>query len=379
MNILFFIGSFFPAQDGGPNNSIYWIAKHLKNNKNVKNVDVLTFYKGLSPKNIKKYNINPNKFSTIDGINIIYFKYYFFRILSPHLLYYIFFKLKKYNFAHLNSVFFFPNLLFSLSLILNKIPYCISLRGELENGAIIYKKKIKIFYIKLFARFFLEKSKFIHITSKKEKSQAKHFLKSEKKFILLPNIIDIPTINKVKLNKKNLLYLGRIHPKKNLETVISSFSQVSKSIHYKIKFIIVGTGDLKYINKLKNYAKKLKIEDRIIFTGFKDQFKKLYYFKNAKYLILASHSENFGNVILEAISNSTPVIVSDNLPWKIIKEYNLGFYFKIKELNQILVEAFNIDHKKYIRMFRLRNKFLNNFSAERNIHQYYEIYSKYSK
>ena len=378
MNILFFIGSFFPAQDGGPNNSIYWIAKHLKKNKNIKNVDVLTFYKGLSPKNIKKYNIHANRFGTIDNINVIYFKYYFFRIISPHFLYYLFFKLKKFDFAHLNSVFFFPNLLFSLSLIIKKVPYCVSLRGELENNAIIYKKTIKILYIKLFAKFFLEKSKFIHITSQKEKSQAKYFLK-KKKFVFLPNIIDIPIIDKVHLNKKNLLYLGRIHPKKNLETIISSFSQISKNIHYKIKFIIVGTGDLKYINKLKEHAKKLKIEDRIVFTGFKDQFEKLYYFKNAKYLILASHSENFGNVILEAISNSTPVIVSNNLPWKIIKDYNLGFYFKIKELNKILVEAFNISHKEYIKMFRLRSKFLNKFNAEKNIYLYCKIYSKYSK
>ena len=95
MNIVFFIGSFFPAQDGGPNNSIYWIAKHLKKNKKIKNVDVLTFYKGLRPKNIKKYNIYPNKFGAIDGINVIYFKYFFFRILSPYFLYYLFFKLKK--------------------------------------------------------------------------------------------------------------------------------------------------------------------------------------------------------------------------------------------------------------------------------------------
>ena len=61
MNILFFIGSFFPAQDGGPNNSIYWIAKHLKKNKNIKNVDVFTFYKSLSSnilRNITSVQIN---------------------------------------------------------------------------------------------------------------------------------------------------------------------------------------------------------------------------------------------------------------------------------------------------------------------------------
>ena len=376
MNILFFIGSFFPAQDGGPNNSIYWIAKNLKKNKNIKSVDVLTFYKGLSPKNIKKYKILPNKFKVIDNINVIYFKYYYYRILSPYFFYYLFFKLKKYDFAHLNSVFFFPNLLFSLSLIIKKIPYCVSLRGELENKAIIYKKKFKLLYIKVLAKFFINRCKFIHITSKKEGVQAKRLIK--KKFILLPNIIDIPLVNKVKLNKKNLLYLGRIHPKKNLETVINSFSKISKNINNKIKFIIVGTGNLNYINKLKDQTKKLKIEDRVIFTGFKDQFEKLYYFKNAKYLILASHSENFGNVILESISNSTPVLVSDNLPWRIIKDYNLGFYFKIKDLNKTLVKAFNIENSKYKKMFKFRNKFLNNFSAEKNVYLYYEIYSKYS-
>ena len=73
------------------------------------------------------------------------------------------------------------------------------------------------------------------------------------------------------------------------------------------------------------------------------------------------------------------MIVSDNLPWRIIKDYNLGFYFKIKDLNKVLVKAFNIKKNKYKKMFKLRNKFLNKFSAEKNIYLYYEIYSKYSK
>ena len=43
MNLLFIVGSFYPAQDGGPNNSLFWLAKNIKNNKSYKKVTVLSF------------------------------------------------------------------------------------------------------------------------------------------------------------------------------------------------------------------------------------------------------------------------------------------------------------------------------------------------
>ena len=45
----------------------------------------------------------------------------------------------------------------------------------------------------------------------------------------------------------------------------------------------------------------------------------------SKYLIFFSKSENFGNVILEAMLAKLPVIVSKKLPWKILNNIRAGY------------------------------------------------------
>ena len=51
MKYLFFVGSFFPAQEGGPDNSLYWLSRQLVNDN--KDVTVITFKKGLDKKKNK--------------------------------------------------------------------------------------------------------------------------------------------------------------------------------------------------------------------------------------------------------------------------------------------------------------------------------------
>ena len=56
MKILYILGSYFPAQMGGPNNTIHWQAKYLS--KQGIDVTVASFKTGLKEDNINQYNIN---------------------------------------------------------------------------------------------------------------------------------------------------------------------------------------------------------------------------------------------------------------------------------------------------------------------------------
>ncbi len=382
MNLLFIVGSFYPAQDGGPNNSLFWLAKNIKNNKSYKKVTVLSFFKNIPGKEKKKYKIKPNKVCNIEGLRVIYCKYYLFRIFSPYRYYFIIFKLKKYNLVHLNSIFFYIN--FFLIFVLNflKVKYCISPRGETEKEAIIYKKKLKLFYL-FFLKKILGKNILFHTTSDKENSDTRKIFGKQYRYYILRNLIEINKIKK-KINfknlesKKNLLYLGRIHPKKNLENCINAFIKSFKNFKDKnIKFIIAGTGSKNYINSLKQIVFKKNFQDKVLFIGFIKLDEKKRIFRNTKFLILTSHSENFGNVILESILNETPVLVSKNLPWSNIKRFNVGHLFakNEKETSLTLISKFNSTTKKYKSLFKNMAKFIEFYDASKKSHLYSTMYS----
>ena len=43
---------------------------------------------------------------------------------------------------------------------------------------------------------------------------------------------------------------------------------------------------------------------------------------------MPSHNENFGNVVVESLSQGTPVIASTGTPWKILEKYHAGYWIK---------------------------------------------------
>ena len=178
--------------------------------------------------------------------------------------------------------------------------------------------------------------------------------------------------------KKNLLFLGRLHPKKNIETCIFSFIDSFKKIKNKnVKFLIVGAGNKNYIKKLKYLVKLYKFEDKITFLGFLNHKKKDKIFLESRFLILASHSENFGNVILESIQNKTPVLVSNNLPWESIKKFRAGFLFNKNRysITQTITKVFKMSDANYKKLFKNMDKLIDSYDASKKSHFYLKMYN----
>ena len=95
IKLLFILGTFFPAQAGGPDSSIYWLNKAFLNLKHKCECLVLSFFYSLNQKDIKKYKIVPNKICKINGVKVIFLKFTYFRILSLSFYKFLFFNLKN--------------------------------------------------------------------------------------------------------------------------------------------------------------------------------------------------------------------------------------------------------------------------------------------
>lgn len=126
------------------------------------------------------------------------------------------------------------------------------------------------------------------------------------------------------------MFVGRLVPEKAPEILIEAFKKVKTDK----KLLIVGdsAGTDNYVSYLKKLASN---DSRIIFTSYVygDDLKELY--SNAFAYVSSSKLEGLPLTILEAMSYSIPVILSDIPPHleAINQGYNVGTSFKVNDID----------------------------------------------
>jgi glycosyltransferase involved in cell wall biosynthesis len=113
--------------------------------------------------------------------------------------------------------------------------------------------------------------------------------------------------------KRFLLFLSRIHPKKGCELLLQAFSEIAVPVCRDLDLVLAGPDPVGWVPELKSVASKLGIEDRVHWPGMLNGSVKWGAFRSAEAMILPSHQENFGIVVAEAMACSTPVLISDKV------------------------------------------------------------------
>jgi len=113
-------------------------------------------------------------------------------------------------------------------------------------------------------------------------------------------------------DKRSILFLSRIHPKKGCDLLIESFAKISKE-DSSLHLIIAGPDQIGWQSKLQGLSKKLGINDRITWTGMLTGDLKWGAFYASEVFMLPSHQENFGVAIAEAMACSLPVLITDKV------------------------------------------------------------------
>jgi glycosyltransferase involved in cell wall biosynthesis len=100
--------------------------------------------------------------------------------------------------------------------------------------------------------------------------------------------------------------IGRMVWQKGFEYLLESIPEIIKTLPQS-KILIVGDGPLK--DKLKVKSEKLKVADKIIFTGFRSDIKEI--LSAVDLLVIPSLSEGFPMVTLEAMAMAKPIIATN--------------------------------------------------------------------
>src|SRR5262249_31728714 len=102
-----------------------------------------------------------------------------------------------------------------------------------------------------------------------------------------------------------VLFLGRLNWKKGLDRLIPAMAQIAEA-----DLLIAGNDEDHYRPELEALTRHFGVADRVRFLGPVDDSKKWVLLASARILVLPSYSENFGNVVLEAMAAGCPVIVT---------------------------------------------------------------------
>lgn len=125
-------------------------------------------------------------------------------------------------------------------------------------------------------------------------------------------------------NKRFLLYLSRIHPKKGVDLLIEAFAK-SVSADSDLQLVIAGPDQTDWKIELDKIAEKYGISHKITWPGMLKGDIKWGAYLNAEAFVLPSHQENFGIVVAEALSCSLPVLISNKVNiWQEVIKDNAG-------------------------------------------------------
>ena len=178
--------------------------------------------------------------------------------------------------------------------------------------------------------------------------------------------------------KKYILYVGTLQPRKNIVTLIHAFNDYYKT-HEGLKLVIVGKKGWLY-DEIFAEVKRLSLNDKVIFTDFIPDEDVIILYKNAWVFVMPSLYEGFGIPILEAMAYGCPVISSQNssLP-EIGGEACL--YFDPEDPNDLIEKLYQLAQSKeiYNKLIKTGKNRITLFSWERCAHETLELLKNQAK
>lgn len=199
----------------------------------------------------------------------------------------------------------------------------------------------------------------------------------EDKITVIPNMIDpnfIQLVNNSKTEKYSesngrnvVLYIGNLNKTKGVDTLINSFSKISKN---NVELWIVGTGI--HEKQFKDMADKSPMRENIKFFGFVEYKKLPDFYKAADVFVHPGiWPEPFGRTILEAMICKLPVITSNvGAPPKIVGDS--GLIYEIGDLDALTqwLEQILSDEEQRIRLAKSSfEKVISKYSFENIVNE----------
>jgi glycosyltransferase involved in cell wall biosynthesis len=210
-----------------------------------------------------------------------------------------------------------------------RVPYVVYPHGMLDPWfARAYPRKHlkKVIYWKLGGHKILRDARAVAFTTEEEMRLAQNsFLPWAARSVISPLGVELPGGNPAEraqkwkekfpalAQRKFLLYLGRVDPKKGVDLLMEAFAKTRAG---GVALVLAGPESRpEFSARCRDLMKQFNLREGVdvFWTGLLDSDLKWAALEAADALVLPSHQENFGYVVAEALTAGTPVLISNKV------------------------------------------------------------------
>lgn len=225
----------------------------------------------------------------------------------------------------------------------NNLISIFSIRGEFNDLENIKSLKKKLFLP--WIKYMLNNASAIHVLNEQEVQNLRSF-GIKNKIEVIPNGVFLPSNTNYQLTNKDVLFLGRLHPDKNIIPLIKAWKNTNNK---KGKLIIAGSGKPSFEREISNL---IGSDNTIELIGPVNELQKKELFPKVGWFILPSLKEGMPMAALEALSYGIPCILSQECNLNDVIEYGAAIPSGLLESNiaDALKKAVNMADDERLQM-----------------------------
>ena len=243
--------------------------------------------------------------------------------VSPALVGWLWEHLTDFDLLHVHALFSFPSTAGMAVARCRRVPYVIHSIGQLSPWSLGQSRWRKRLLLAVVERRNLQGAAALQATSALEAADLAP-LHLKPPLWRIPLGVPLPTLDRaaarrslerrhprLRSGEPRLLFLGRLHPKKQLEVLLEALALLSESTpRQPCWLLIAGRGEAGYERRLLALAARLGVEDRLIWLGDVRGEAKDELLQGCDWFVLPSAAENFAIAAAEALAAGTPVVLS---------------------------------------------------------------------
>jgi len=316
-------------------------------------------------------NIEPNLWYPLDNAEVCYLppgikgRSSLARILNSF----------EYDVLYLNSLFspaftIQPLLLRQFGRIPN-LPTVLAPRGELCPGALKLKAFKKQAYLRMAGRIGLYRDLVWQASSSHEESDIRRWFGKQASVQVAPDLAGMPSAMSEEdyfPDKQpgciRLLFLSRVCEMKNLTGALTML----QNLHGHIEFDIVGPlEDAMYWRKCQDLIRSLPSNVKVKYLGIVSPAEVPGLMRNHDLFFLPTFSENFGHVIIEALSEGCPVLISDQTAWRNLQSQGAGWDLPLEHkdaFQNALQECIEMPAEQFAKLRQTARAYAEKYAAQ---------------